>query len=274
MNATGSDSPSPSARFGEAYARLRALEGRGGGGEAELTALPYLAEGPLARQWGVRARTFDAFLARVVVPLERSLGRPLRILDLGAGNGWLSARMTQRGHAAVALDMRTDSVDGLGAARPFARSLPRMFPCVAASFEAIPLGRRLFDVALFDASLHYARDLAATLAEAAAVVASGGRLAILDSPFYRRPESGETMVAEKRRTTRERYRDLADALLSVPAVEFLTADLLAAAAGPLGLAFRRHRVAYPLWYEARPLVALLKRGRAPSRFDLWEAVVP
>ena len=47
----------------------------------------------------------------------------------------------------------------------------------------------------------------------------------------------------------------------------------AAASRGLGLAWRRHRVRYPLWYELRPLVARLRGRRAPSRFDLWEATV-
>ncbi len=261
-------------RYRDAYADLRAREGRGSGGEAELRELPYLSTGPLARQWGVRARTFDVFVARVLVPLERERNRPLRILDLGAGNGWLCARMTSRGHLAVAIDIRTDDVDGLGAARPYARILQRMFPRVAASFDALPLRQNTFDVVVFDASLHYARNLATTLAESLRTLGSGGRLAILDSPFYRREEWGEAMAAEKRKSTRLNFPDLADALLGVPAVEYLTPDGLNAVAGALGLAFRRHRVRYPLWYEARPLIAFLRGRRPPSRFDLWEASVP
>ena len=261
-------------RFGEAYARVREIEGRGSGGEAELFALPYLSSGPMARQWGVRARTFDAFTSRVLAPLERQRGRPLRVLDLGAGNGWLSARLTRRGHAAVAVDLRTDAIDGLGAAAPFRRTLPRMFARVAASFAGLPFGGGRFDLALFDASLHYAEDLHATLAEAVRTVAAGGRVAILDSPFYERAALGEEMAAEKRRAIRVRHADLADALLSIPSIEYLTRERLDGAAAPLGLAFRRHRVLYPLWYEARPALAFLRRQRRPSRFDLWEAEVP
>lgn len=264
----------PDTRYGDAYAELRAREGRGSGGEAELLALPYVSKGPLARQWGVRARTFDAFLARVLAPLERKHGRTLRILDLGAGNGWLSARMISRGHSAVAIDIRIDDVDGLAAARPYAATLRRMFSRVAASFDALPLRGRAFDLVVFDASLHYATDLEIVLAEAVHVLASGGHIAILDSPFYRRAESGEEMVREKRESTHRNFPDLANALLSVPAIEYLTRERLDAVAGPFGLTFRRHRVRYPFWYEVRPLVSFLRRRRPPSRFDVWEASVP
>jgi SAM-dependent methyltransferase len=261
-------------RYLRAYALLREREGRGAGGERELLALPYLTEGPLAAQWSVRARTFDAFLRSVVRPLARRAGRPLRVLDLGAGNGWLCRRLSLMGHAAVALDVRLDAIDGLAAAAPYARTLPRMFGRVAAGFERLPVRAGAFDLALFDASLHYAAGLEGALSEAARAVAPGGRVAILDSPFYRRAEDGDTMVAEKTRATRERFPDLADDLLALPSIEYLTETRLDAAARPLGLRFRRRRVLYPLWYERRAWDALVRRARPPSRFDLWDAAVP
>jgi len=46
-----------------------------------------------------------------------------------------------------------------------------------------------------------------------------------------------------------------------------------AAAQP-ALSWVRHRVAYPLWYELRPLRAWVKGARKPSRFDVWSARVP
>ncbi len=52
-------------------------------GEA-LLALPHVRSGPLARQWAVRARTFDAFMARLIRPMAAARGRPLQVLDLGA----------------------------------------------------------------------------------------------------------------------------------------------------------------------------------------------
>jgi SAM-dependent methyltransferase len=261
-------------RWARAYARLRRAEGRGTGGTHELFALPWLTAGPLAAQWRVRARTFDVFLRRVVAPLERNRGQALRVLDLGAGNGWLSARLSERGHRCVAADLRVDDVDGLAAATPFAKRLPRMFGRVAASFDALPIRPGLFDLVVFDASLHLAEDLPRVLAEAARVAAPDGRVAILDSPFYARAASGEAMRAEKRRETAARFADVAEDLLALSPVEFLTRERLSAAAAPAGLAFRRRRVLYPAAYEARGVVARLKGARVPSRFDLWVANAP
>jgi SAM-dependent methyltransferase len=271
---TAAASPEALARFRAEYGAHRAAEGRGAGGTAELLALPYLASGPTAAQWRIRARTYDAFAARVLAPMAREAGRPLRILDLGAGNGWLCYRASRLGHHPTAVDVRDDAVDGLGAAAGYAAYLPRPFARVAASFDDLPVADGSHDLAVFNASLHYALDLAATLREAARVVRRGGRIVVLDSPFYRRARDGEAMVAEKRAHAAARFGGRAEALTALPFIEYLTRGRLAEASAPLGLRWRRHRVRYPLAYEARPLVALLRRRRPPSRFDLWESTVP
>jgi SAM-dependent methyltransferase len=269
MNAATAEPPRR--RWARAYARLRRAEGRGAGGEAELLTLPYLTAGPLAGQWAIRARTFDAFVRRVVSPLAKKRARPLVVLDLGAGNGWLSGRLARAGHLCVALDLRVDDVDGLAAGAPFRRHLPRMFGRVSSSFDALPFGPTHFDLVVFDASLHLAEGLAKVLGEAARVTARGGAVAILDSPFYARDSAGEEMALEKRLDTARTFRDLADDLLALAPVEYLTQGGLATAAAPAGLTFRRRRVLYPLAYETRGLKALVLGRRPPSRFDLWVA---
>ena len=261
------------ARFGAEYARHRAAEGRGHAGD-ELLSLPYLRTGPLARQWSVRSRTFDAFMAHVLRPHAERLGRPLRILDLGAGNGWLSYRAALEGHHAVALDVRDDAVDGLGAADPFVQRVPGRIERVKASFDAIPLDSATIDIAVFNASLHYATDLEKVLREASRVTAPGGLLAILDSPFYRRDADGRMMVAEKQAQAAQRFGEGADALLALPFIEYLTREGLERASDGLGLRWLRHKVRYPLWYEVRPLRAAVRGERAPSRFDLWVSPRP
>src|SRR6185295_15038466 len=145
--------------------------------------LPYVNTGPLARQWAVRARSFEAFERRVLRPAQRRAdvyaAGALRVLDLGAGNGWLAHRAALAGAVALALDMRDDDVDGLRAA-PSKSPIER----VVASFEAIPLRDATFDVVVFNASLHYAEDLGRALAEARRSRPAGGtrrraRLAVL-----------------------------------------------------------------------------------------------
>jgi SAM-dependent methyltransferase len=261
------------ARFGTAYAGHRAAEGRGYAGD-DLLSLPYLREGPFAKQWAVRARTFEAFVQRVLRPEAAWLRRPLRVLDLGAGNGWLSFRVASEGHRATALDIRDDRVDGLGAAAPLLGRVAGRMDRLVASFEAIPLADASMDVAVFNASLHYALDLEDALSEAARVVRPGGTLAILDSPFYREERHGLAMIAEKQAQAETRFGARADALMALPFIEFLTRERLANASAAPGLEWRRRSVRYSLWYELRPVQAALRRERPPSRFDLWTSVRP
>jgi len=252
------------------YARHRAKEGRGYTGD-DLLSLPYLRHGPLARQWGVRARTYEAFVAKVVMPMTIA-SRPLDILDVGAGNGWLSYRLARLGQRATALDIRDDEVDGLGAAREFLRRDPGVFSCIVGRFEDIPLPNARFDIAVFNASIHYARDLPQVLAEAQRVVRVGGVLAIMDSPFYGCDADGDGMLAEKRAHGETLFGARSAILLEPQFIEYLTPRRLAEASP--GLRWRRHAVRYPLWYELRPFSARLRGARRPSRFDLWTAQVP
>lgn len=265
--------PSPeasrvAARFRRAYAELRRREGRDLD-DCNPSILPYARSGALAAQWRVRARSYERFIEKVVVPRER-MSQRLRVLDLGAGNGWLCFRLHGRGHEAIALDWRDDRVDGLGAARELDGSSEPPFPRVVGSFESLPFTAHRCDLVVFNASLHYATDLRAALSEAVRVLAPNGAIAVLDSPFYRFERDGEAMVSEKRTGSTLPMEDLRADLLALPSIEYLTRERLDAASSGLHLAWRRHRVRYPLAYELRPLLARLRGRRAPSRFDVWE----
>ena len=148
--------------FRRDYAEHRAAEGHAA---LDARTLPYVTSGPLARQWSVRARSWEALERRVLRPARRRAdvraAGPLRVLDLGAGNGWLAHRAAIAGAEVVALDVRADRVDGLGASPP-GSAMER----VVASFEAIPVTGGEFDVVVFNAALHYAEDLGAALREA------------------------------------------------------------------------------------------------------------
>lgn len=255
------------AQFAAQYAVHRAAEGRGLRGQA-LRSLPYLRSGPLAQQWSVRARSFDFFLRRVVSARHN----PLHVLDLGAGNCWLCFRLACLGHAAVGVDIRGDDVDGLGAAADLLSDVPEPFQRVIASFEELPFAAKSFDVTVFNASLHYARDLSKVLQEAMRVTRSGGLIVVMDSPFYRHQDDGEAMIREKRALGQTCFGPRAAILLNQKFIEYLTRDRLSDAWPEL--AWFRHRVWYPLWYEMRAIRARLARGRRPSRFDIWTAQVP
>ncbi len=51
--------------------------------------------------WKMRGRTYRYFERHILTPFELSVARPLDILDLGAGNAWMSYRLALRNHRSV-----------------------------------------------------------------------------------------------------------------------------------------------------------------------------
>lgn len=247
-------------RFIREYETIRGAEGRGSDDPAYYRNLPWVdRQDRWAADWGIRARSFHAFVRRVLVPLERENRRPLRILDLGAGNGWLSNRLAQRGHYPAAVDLSTSAADGLGAHKFY----ETRFVPVQAEFETLPFAAGQFDLAVFNASLHYAVDFTAVLAGARAQLGPGGRVVVIDTPLYRDPNSGEQMVRERRVFFQARYGFPSDAL---PSRNYLAIGELPALGRAAGLAWEIHRPFYGLRWVLRPWLARLRGGREPASF--------
>jgi len=251
------------ARFLDHYRAVRAREGYTRRTPAATARLPEVGpHDPDAGVWRVRAASTRVLLERVVRPLSAHRNRPLRILDLGAGPGWLASRLAMDGHAVLAIDLGADPVDGLGAIR----HLPGPVTPVVASFDALPLVDAVGDLVIWNASLHYARDLVRTVEEALRVLAPDGRMGIVDTPTYADPASGRRMVAERNAGWRRMG-------LEAPpheAVGYLTRDGVDALAARLGLAVRRHRVDAGWRWRARPLVARVLRRREPASMPVIE----
>jgi SAM-dependent methyltransferase len=240
-------------RFLCEYQKIRRAEGRGSESAEYYRKLPY-HDG----QWQMRAVTFQYFEEHILP------GTPADILDLGAGNGWLSYRMAERGHRPVAVDIFTDELDGLAAARHFGIK----FPLIESEFERLPLADAQFDLAVYNASLHYATDYRPVLAEALRCLRPRGRIVVLDSPMYRRREHGERMAEERHVFFEKTYGFRSD---SVPCLEFLWEALLGDLARELHIEWRIYRPWYGRQWHLRPLKARLARKRPPSRFWILEA---
>ncbi|MCP4641770.1 MAG: methyltransferase domain-containing protein [bacterium] len=100
------------------------------------------------------------------------------VLDLGAGNGWTTAMLADRGCHAVASDVSTLY---LPRGRFFAEA-GRVFDRVLADMTTIPLVSNGFDAVFANSAIHHSADLAKTAREIARVLKPGGRGAFVNEP--------------------------------------------------------------------------------------------
>jgi len=242
------------------YGVIRRAEGRGSDDPSYFLALPFEdVTGRHSAQWEIRARSYRYFERSILPEFEQSAQRPLDILDLGAGNGWMSYRLALRGHRPVALDIFADSRDGLRAARHF----PRAFPLCEAEFDQLPLVPDRFDLAIFNSSFHYSADYHRTLREVRRCLRTTGAVVIMDTPVYALRQDGERMVTERREQFQRQYGFPSDALDNL---EFLDKPRLDDLARGLDLEWRILRPWYGWRWHLRPLWAWLSGRRPPSRF--------
>ena len=253
-------------KFLEDYRNIRRAEGRGSREPAYYRALPYQdLSGRNSAQWAIRGRSYRYFERNVLSRFERTRGGALDVLDLGAGNGWMCYRLSLRSHRPVGLDIFNDALDGLGAARHYGGT----FPLVETEFDSLPFRSSSFDLAIFNASLHYSTDYRRTLAELRRCLRSSGRFVIIDSPIYQRHEDGERMRAERHDEFERRYGFRSDAM---PSLEYLDEPTLDKLADDLNIEWVVHRPWYGWKWWWRPWKARLLGRRPPSRFWILEGV--
>lgn len=265
--------PSRSAYFQEFmtnYQRIRAAEGRGSATAEFYLNLPYKdLTGANRAQWSIRARTFRC-LERDILPTLKAGKNALHILDLGAGNCWMSYRLALGGHRPVAVDLMTDSRDGLSAAQHFSANLGRLFPCFQAELDNLPFADGQFDVAIFNASFHYSENYERTLGEAVRCIRPGGGVVIADTAWYSSEPNGARMVAERQAAFLARFGNASDAIRSL---EFLTDERLKSLERNLGLKWQVYTPFYGLRWMMRPMLAKMRGRREPSRFRIYVAEV-
>jgi SAM-dependent methyltransferase len=254
------------AHFVDDYEAIRQAEGRGSIDPAYYRALPEQdLSGRHTAAWRIRAASYHTFIQHVLAPFEQEQQRPLTILDLGAGNGWLSYRLSQRGHDVAAVDLTTNEFDGLGAHRYYDLA----FQSLLAEFDRLPLPDGAADVVIYNASFHYSTNYEQTLAEAQRVMQTGGIVVIIDTPVYRQAASGRQMVSERQRQFADAYGRAGDALNNE---NYLTQARLAELARRQGVVWREY---WPLprwrrWLRSGRiwLAGNLYRRREPAQFPI------
>ncbi len=246
--------------FLDRYSIIRHAEGRGSNDPEYYRALPFRdLSGKNSAQWEIRSRSYRHFERTVLGDIERVAKRPLRILDLGAGNGWMSNRLRQRGHRPVAIDIFTDRFDGLGALSHYESPIDG----VVAEFDAPPFRDGSIDIAIFNSSFHYSSDYRRTLTAIRRCLREDGRFVVIDSPVYAKPDDGEQMRSERQASFVKTYGFRSESLGSI---EYLDEPLIASLADELGIDWQRSYPWYGWRWALRPWRARREGRRPPSRF--------
>ena len=176
------------AAFGQEYRAARLEDGWQRLAPEQARALPYGSPpGYPPLYWEVRRQSFSALMSLLAREGPTPATGPAA--DLGAGSGWLTYRLARAGWAAVAVEASRDEAFGLRAAeRDYASQVP--FTLVQGDLNNPPLQSGKLGLVVFNASLHYARDLERTLGLSAQALRPGGRLIVLDTPVSRQPRLG------------------------------------------------------------------------------------
>lgn len=190
--------------FEKKYILLRSLENRLYTDD-QLIRLPDInADHPHYAEWQVRKRS-----ARRLVHFLAARRKPLRILEIGCGNGWLSHQLAEiPGAKVTGLDINFTELQQ--AARVFSDDPNLRF--IHGDIQTGILDEQLFDCIVFACSIEYFPSLKKTVHFALAHLVPGGEIHILDTLFYKPSE----IEFERKRTLAHYsafgYPEMADSL--------------------------------------------------------------
>lgn len=242
-------------RFVDDYLTVRRAEGWGVDRAEYYRLLPYVdRDHPQRAIWQVREQNLERLIA-----LFGNLARS-KILDIGAGNGWLANQLAERGHIVAALDLLDDRLDGLGAKVNYTSH----FDAYQANFDRLPFDGDQFDWVIFNASLHYATSIQQTLCEAKRVLTQHGRMVVMDSPVYSDVNNGQQMIAERETQFAQKYGF--DRELST--IGFLTPPIVSRVADEVGLVIRQSILTESYRQRLRRIWTRLRVKREGARFPL------
>lgn len=187
--------PDKHVSFDQLYFDLRQKEGRIYS-DADVATLPFIdGSHPCYHEWSIRKHSLKALLSYI----ERK-DIFSTILEVGCGNGWLSARIAKGAGAEVTgIDINTYEIEQ--AARVF-NHIPGLH-FINTSLQDESLQDQKFDMILFAASIQYFPALKPVIQTAVEHLTLQGEVHIIDSPFYLPQE-----VAAARQRTREYFASL------------------------------------------------------------------
>jgi ubiquinone/menaquinone biosynthesis C-methylase UbiE len=145
--------------------------------DEQVAQLPFIEPSHIHYdEWQVRIRSY----ARLIRYLEKKT-RPLMILEVGCGNGWLSAKLANLSDSTVTgIDVNKTEISQ---ARRVFRGKSNISFAVAdlmnVEFDV------KFDIILFAASMQYFSSFDNIIREALSLLKENGEIHIMDSHFYR-----------------------------------------------------------------------------------------
>ena len=179
----------------ELYLAVRAKEQRIYTDEVVARLPDVPAEHPHRVEWSVRRASANRLVAYFGGRPE-----PLRILDLGCGNGWLSAALARLPGARV-YGVDTNLLELTQAARVFKAQDQAAF--LAADVFQPPFREGGFDAIVLASSVQYFDDVRALLLALRPLLSPDGEVHIIDSHFYE-----ENEVEDARNRSEAYYRGL------------------------------------------------------------------
>lgn len=203
---------------------------------------------PLHRHWLHRSRSFEKLYDRV------RFEEGITLLDLGAGSGWLSNRLSNR-FDTIAMDIDTGQ-HALGASKAFLSTGKHIERCQG-ELANIPLKDNTVDVAILNSSAEY-EDLSLITSELNRVLKQQGAAYIVDSPVFESSEAHGKAVSLlnayyeilETHLLKERHQPLLMSVIAAELKPHFTVEILPSE--------------HPLTAAKRSLQALFKKQEMPT----------
>lgn len=249
--------------FLEKYTLVRKNEGWGDNNVEYYMPLPYKDATRRHKSiWRIRAKTFDTAIGYLQQSLSLS---DLNVLDIGAGNCWMTRYFSQWGNNVVAIDINLDERDGLKAGQVYIDKLNLNFTRAQAEIESLPFVDEYFNLIIANGSFHYASSYAKALHEVKRVLKKNGIFIIVDSPTYIDHKSGEQMVAERAKQQEKDYGMRHD---STSQSGFLIYDEILPLLNNCGFEVQILRPFHGISWAFRPIKAKILGSREPATFPV------
>jgi SAM-dependent methyltransferase len=195
IDMTPNDAPITDEALEEMYIAIREKEGRTYT-DKQVAQLPHIDAGHrYYKEWRVRQRSSQ----RLITHLEQ-MQKPLSILEIGCGNGWLSAKLANIPYAKVT-GLDTNRIEIEQARRVFKKS-NLQFIQKGLNPGTFNNGAK-FDVIIFAASLQYFPSLRVIMGDAFSLLNQDGKVHVLDTPFYHKEDVRKSVTR-----CRQYYKDM------------------------------------------------------------------